>query len=176
MSEGRGENGVWGGKVMWGHVEDLVSRARGLPGLAAADLSTSYALLNDPQLIFVTRRDKVAQAVSLWRALQTQTWRVEDSARTATAVYDFSGIDHLVSQLESDERAWTEWFARSGQRPFVVTYEQLDAAPAGATVATVLERSGFRPRLVSFPGLSRQRDGLSSAWVDRYRQERGKAA
>ena len=26
-------NGVWGGKIMWGHVEDLVARARELPGL-----------------------------------------------------------------------------------------------------------------------------------------------
>ena len=30
-------------------------------------------------------------------------------------VYDFEAIDHLVSQLESDERAWSDWFARTGR-------------------------------------------------------------
>ena len=176
VDEGRTENGVWGGKVMWGHVEDLLSRARGLPGLAAADLETVLlTLLNDPQLIFVTRRDKVAQAVSLWRALQTQAWRVEDGSSNRTAVYDFSGIDHLVSTLESDERGWTAWFARSGLRPLTLTYEQLDAAPRD-TVTRVLERLELPAATVPFPGLSRQRDGLSSAWIDRYRQERGRAA
>ena len=32
VREGSGRNGVWGGKLMWGHVEDLVARARQLPG------------------------------------------------------------------------------------------------------------------------------------------------
>ena len=38
VREGSGANGVWGGKLMWGHVDDLVARARELPGLAGADL------------------------------------------------------------------------------------------------------------------------------------------
>ena len=130
MSQGRGENGVWGGKLMWGHVEDLVIRARQLPGLADASLEQVVrALLDDPQLIFVTRRDKVAQAVSLWRAVQTQRWRADDDSKAESPVYEFAAIDHLVSQLESDERSWKQWFARTGQRPFVVTYDQLEAAP-----------------------------------------------
>ena len=29
------------------------------------------------RIIFVRRRDKVAQAVSLWKAIQTQQWRNE---------------------------------------------------------------------------------------------------
>ena len=69
-----GANGVWGGKLMWGHVDDLVARARELPGLAGADLDDGPATRCSTisELIFVTRPDKVAQAVSLWRAVQTQ--------------------------------------------------------------------------------------------------------
>ena len=82
LRQGRGENGVWGGKLMWGHVEDLVTRARQLPGQAEASLEQVLAtLLDDPQLIFVTRREKVAQAVSLWRAVQTQSWRAGDASK-----------------------------------------------------------------------------------------------
>jgi trehalose 2-sulfotransferase len=176
LSDGRGENGVWGGKLMWGHVDDLVTRARRLPGLADADLEQVLrALFDDPQLILVTRRDKVAQAVSLWRAVQTQSWRADDAGKDEAPVYEFAAIDHLVSQLESDERSWKEWLAQTDQRPFVVTYEQLEAAPA-ETVSSVLHALGLPDAGVSVPRLSRQRDELSEAWVERYRHERGEAA
>ena len=47
--EGSGDNGVWGGKLMWGHVGDLLARARELPGLAGADLDeVLHELLDDP--------------------------------------------------------------------------------------------------------------------------------
>ncbi|MBV9802189.1 MAG: hypothetical protein JO130_03330 [Solirubrobacterales bacterium] len=175
-SEGLGGNRVWGGKLMWGHTEDLIARARALPGLAGADLErVLHVLLDDPQLVFVTRRDKAAQAVSLWRALQTQSWRAEDAPKAAAPVYDFAAVDHLVRQLESDERAWKAWFARTGKAPFVVTYDQLEAAPA-ETVATVLHALGLPEAVVSVPRLSRQRDELSEAWIERYRLERGQAA
>jgi trehalose 2-sulfotransferase len=175
-SQGRGENGVWGGKLMWGHVEDLMTRARQLPGLADARLEQVLdSLLDDPQLIFVTRRDKVAQAISLWRAVQTQSWRAEDATKADDPAYEYTAIDHLVSQLESDERSWKEWFARTGQQPFVVTYDQLEAAPA-ETVATVLHVLGLPDTSVAVPRLSRQRDELSAAWAERYRQERAQAA
>ena len=75
---GRRRNGVWGGKLMWGHVDDLVARARELPGLAGADLGRDRCArcsATTCRLVYVTRPDKVAQAVSLWRAVQTQTWR-----------------------------------------------------------------------------------------------------
>jgi LPS sulfotransferase NodH len=157
---------------MWGHVEDLVARARELPGLDGADLETVlHELLGDPQLIFVTRTDKVAQAVSLWRAVQTQSWRAERNSGEQPAAYDFDGVDHLVSQLKDDERAWREWFQRTAKPTIEVRYERLEAAP-GETVATVLRELGLPDGGVTVPRLSRQRDELNSAWIERYRQER----
>jgi trehalose 2-sulfotransferase len=132
-------------------------------------------LLDDPALVFVTRRDKVSQAASLWRALQTQSWRSEERRGAASVAYDVDGIDHLVAQLEDDERAWTDWFASTGRRPICVTYDELDAAP-GETVATVLLGLGLPETDVTVPRLSRQRDELSAEWVERYQQERGRAA
>jgi trehalose 2-sulfotransferase len=176
VREGMGDNGVWGGKLMWGHVDDLVCRARGLPGLAGAQLEdVLHELLDDPRLIFVTRGDKIAQAVSLWRAVQSQSWRADEERDPQSVVYDFTGIDHLVAQLESEERAWREWFARTDRRPTEVTYEQLESAP-GDTVAAVLRVLGLRDAGVTVPRLARQRDDLSQAWIHRYRRERDRAA
>lgn len=175
VREGSGANGVWGGKLMWGHVGDLVARARELPGLAGADLDeVLHELLDDPELIFVTRADKTAQAVSLWRAIQTQSWRAEDTHGEHALVYDFHGIDHLVSQLESDEQAWRDWFARTNRFPTEVTYDELDTAPE-ATAKAVLRALGLSDSRVAVPRLSRQRDDLSTAWAQRYRRDRDPA-
>lgn len=176
LAEGSTDNGIWGGKIMWGHTEDFVSRARELPGLGGADLdAVLHELLDDPQLVFVTRRDKAAQAVSLWRAVQTQSWRHGEPPSGDSVTYDFKAIDHLVAQLESDERSWTEWFARTGRRPLEVSYDRLDAAPA-YTVEVVLHALGLPDGRVTVPRLTRQRDDLSATWIERYRQERGRAA
>jgi trehalose 2-sulfotransferase len=176
LAEGSTDNGVWGGKLMWGHVGDLVSRARELPGMANADLdAVLHTLLDDPQLVLVTRGDKIAQAVSLWRALQTQSWRTGEVPRARSLVYDFAAIDHLATQLQSDELAWRRWLARVGRRPIEVTYDQLDTAPEWAA-ARVLEALGLTDVAVSAPPLSRQRDELSSIWVKRHRRERERAA
>ena len=114
VRRGMTANDVWGGKLMWGHVEDLLARARALDGLAAADLQTALrALLGDVRLVFVTRSDKVAQAVSLWRAVQTQRWRADADVprRPHDAEYRFAAINHLISQLQADDAAWRAWFA-----------------------------------------------------------------
>jgi trehalose 2-sulfotransferase len=177
LAEGQTENGVWGGKLMWGHVEDFVCRARELPDLEQADLWTVLCtLLSEPRLIFVSRGEKVYQAVSLWRAVQTQAWRAGGNSNGGEVIYDFTAIDHLVGQLEAEELAWQRWFDEVGVEPLRVEYEELDAQPRD-TVVRVLESLGLgdvSPPWV--PTLPRQRDELSVAWVERYGREREKAA
>jgi LPS sulfotransferase NodH len=113
----------------------------------------------------------------LWRAVQTQSWRSGEEGSDHSPVYDFDGIDHLLRLLESEERRWVEWFTDIGVRPIHVTYEQLDASP-GETVTHVLQALGLPAHDVDVPRLSRQRDELSSLWIERYRAEldQGRAA
>jgi trehalose 2-sulfotransferase len=175
---GRSPNGVWGGKLMWGHVEDLVARGRRLEGLHEAGLADVLgALLGDVRCVLVTRADKVGQAVSLWRAIQTQRWRVERDgpAPRERATYAFAAIDHLEAQLAHDEQAWRRWFRARRLRPLLVSYERLSADPRGA-VADVLRFLGLPAGDVPAPALRHQRDAGSRAWAQRYRLERRAAA
>ena len=70
LEEGTTPNGVFGAKLMWTHLLDVAERL---------DRPADPALLEErlPELryVHVTRGDKVAQAVSLWRAVQTRAWR-----------------------------------------------------------------------------------------------------
>lgn len=197
--EGATENRVWGGKLMWGHVPDLLERVHELPDLAGADLDTAVRrLLGDPTMVFITRADKVAQAVSLWRAVQTQRWRASSGATSTTPgaksttpgaesttppgaesrtpVYDFAGIDHLVRQLTDDETAWSAWFKRTGRRPLHLAYEEEIEPDPPAAAARVLRALGLPDEGVPAPELSRQRDALSTDWIARYWADRERAA
>jgi LPS sulfotransferase NodH len=175
-------NGVWGGKLMWGHVADLVARARALDGMAAdADLQAVLReLLGDVRFVFVTRADKVSQAVSLWRAVQTRHWRTDAGApyRPHHAVYHFGAIDHLVAQLEAAEAAWRAWFdampAGPG-RPLELGYEAIAADPHAA-VEQVLGFCGFSGVTIGDPPLRHQSDAQSRAWVACYLSEKRRAA
>jgi len=178
---GQTPNGVWGGKLMWGHIGDLVARARALDGLGHAELLTVLrVLLGDVRFVFVTRADKVSQAVSLWRAVQTRRWRADAGApaRPHDAVYHFAAIDYLVAQLEADEAAWRAWFdampAGPG-RPLELSYEAIAADPHAA-VEQVLGFCGFSGVTIGAPPLRHQRDAQSQAWVWRYLREKRRAA
>lgn len=74
LSLGRTPNGVWGGKLMWNQVPLVLDRAAGLTDRSGDDLRSALddILGRDLAFIHVYRRDVVAQAVSMWRAVQTQ--------------------------------------------------------------------------------------------------------
>ena len=79
---------------MWSYIDDLLARLAPRPGgrPRALDGRASAPL----RYVHVMRRDKVAQAVSLWRAVQTRAWRAGDATAARQPVFDRRGIEHLV--------------------------------------------------------------------------------
>jgi LPS sulfotransferase NodH len=153
LREGTTPNGVFGAKLMWTHLPDFLARVRSvdLPAL---------------RYVHVIRRAKVAQAVSLWIAIQTQRWRAEgEPGATREPVYSFAAIEHLVESLRRQEEAWTAWL----DDPLVVVYEELAAAPA-PTIGELLDALGLEGE-ASAPRMRRQSDGRSQAWAERYAEE-----
>ena len=69
--------------------------------------------------------------MSLWRALQTWTWRADESRRRAgPSVFCRRAIEHLAASLQADDDAWRDWYARHGLEPAItVVYEDLAAEP-----------------------------------------------
>ena len=169
-------NGVFGAKLMWNQLPELQALVGGLPelaGLAPAELLER--LFGGPRYIWVTREDKVRQAVSLWRALQIRSWRYDQTGNVQRSPqYRFEAIDHLVSRLESDDRSWEQFFDRHGLRPLKIGYEHdLERDPDG-TIRRALEWLGvpLPERRTARPPLRRQADALSDAWVDSYHRDR----
>ncbi len=183
FAAGTTPNGVFGAKLMWGHVDHFVSYLRGLPEHAGRPvpemLETVFPSL---RYVRVLRRDKVRQAVSLWKALQTATWRIESSRpggeaprRTQDGEFSFDAIDHLRRQITVHEVAWTQYFDENGIEPLTIVYEDLIDAYE-ETLREVLSYLGIPGEHREAPQLDmhRQADSTSEEWVGRY--ERGEYA
>lgn len=172
LEQGTTENGVFGAKLMWGYLGDFADLLRTIEGMAdlplPAVLGRAFPGL---RYIQITREDKVRQAVSLWKAVQTQAWRQDDHmALTREPVFSFRAINYLVRLLTAHDASWDAYFLGLGQPPQLkVTYEELAADPK-PVVHRVLEHLGIpapEPLHLGAPRLSAQADELSEDWVRR---------
>jgi glycosyltransferase involved in cell wall biosynthesis/LPS sulfotransferase NodH/tetratricopeptide (TPR) repeat protein len=107
--------------------------------------------------VHVTRRDRLAQAVS---------WvRDEQSPR-----FDRRAIERRLRAIEEAEAAWAEFFAAARVEPVRVTYEELIADYEG-TARRVLTGLGIRvprPLWLAPPIALPQVDGVGERWVERF--------
>ncbi|HYB31164.1 MAG TPA: Stf0 family sulfotransferase [Solirubrobacteraceae bacterium] len=174
---GTTDNGVFGVKLMWNQLPDLEQHATALPefaGLAGSELLER--LLRHPSYVWMRRGDKVRQAISLWRALQTRTWRAQHAAgegETPALSYSFRGIEHLRRRLSADDQAWGRFFLHSLIEPLELGYEEdVSADPAGA-VARVLAYIGVDlPRgWTPDAGMEQQSDELNDDWYAAYHRD-----
>lgn len=172
-------NGIWGAKVMWVHFEPSLARLHQIP---------EYVRLSRPELlshifpslhyIWITRRDKVRQAVSQLKAMQTGVWKVEKGETPVPAQeprFDFDAIDFLVQANVMHEVAWQEYFAEGSIIPFTVVYEDL-VAELDQTILRILEYLGIPlPDKLSFGEgrLEKQADSVSEEWCQRYLELKG---
>ena len=171
LEEGTTPNGVFGAKLMWGYLGDFADLLRGIEGNARLPIP---ALLDrsfpDLRYVQITRRDKVRQAVSLWKAVQTQAWRAgAGGGERVEPVFSFRAINFLVRQLTAHDASWDAYFLGLGVESLKVTYEELAADP-DPVIRRVLAHVGAEVPAdlrIDAPKLQVQADARSEEWVQR---------
>ena len=125
LREGTTPNGVFGAKLMWGYLGDFAQLLRGIDGMAGLTipdlLERAFPGL---RYIQITRQDKVRQAVSLWKAVQTQAWKREpgeDGRPELEPVFSFRAINYLVRLLTAHDASWDAYFLGLGYDPLKIT-------------------------------------------------------
>jgi trehalose 2-sulfotransferase len=158
-----GPGGVLGMKVHWGQYDRAIGDRD--PRSLAANL----------RFVRIIRQDRLRQAISWVRALQTLRWSSQSKhVRDLPEVFDAKAIEQKIARLEREEKCWDALFDRHAITPHSLTYEQLVEAP-GPVVGQVLEFLGIDVP----PGFSlaepehprRLADDRSDEWVARYRDE-----
>ena len=168
-------NGVFGANVMWKHFYYMIYQLRqlALGELIEVDTLLANAFFN-PVYLLTTRRDKVRQAVSLWRAQQTGGWISSTQWLspfwTANPVFDYERIHALVQEIKADESAWRWFFTHHGIQPLDVVYEDFIAAPA-ASLRQIFDHIGVAipvGMVLPKPTMKKQADALTENWVEQY--------
>ena len=93
-------------------------------------------MLSPITFIYINRRDKVAQAVSMAKAMQTHAWISFDQVTGQTPRYDTDFVEQCRDELERQRLGWWRWFDTK-LTPFVVTYEDLLADTTGVVRSIV---------------------------------------
>jgi trehalose 2-sulfotransferase len=144
-------------------------------GLEQLVMLTEAGLLDQighrAQFLLIERQDKLAQAISLLVAIQTQQWTSRHSRRMGdeALVYDRRILTEQQDLIAQQNFAFYRFFASNGIAPKHIAYEALEAAPE-AMVADIGDWLGV-PGLVADPAalpITRQESPIKAAWRARY--------
>jgi len=168
-------NGVFGFKLMGWSLEGFLARLRGTGQFASAD-STDLNVLRSAfprlQFIRIIRRDKLRQAISKARAMQTGLWKLADGKNAeGEAHFDRDLISQCLREGEIEQAAWDRFFHDFPGAPLMIEYEQL-SRDYKRTVRAVLNFLGIalqRGSKIGEPITVKQSDAISDEWERRYR-------
>lgn len=165
---GSSQEGLFTSKVMWPHLRYLLGAA----GLGRPDAPRLARLFAPARWVHVVREDKIAQAISFWRAKRSGRWHVFDDSAEPEIAYDFGGILDCLHELAHDDRLWGDFFALCGVVPVRVVYEEFEADVA-AGLRSLLTALGLpEPAVLEREvDLRRQSDALSGRLRERFLEE-----
>ncbi|HSK98822.1 MAG TPA: Stf0 family sulfotransferase [Rubrobacteraceae bacterium] len=181
LERGTTPNGVFATKIMWAYFRDFVRLARrtGREGVAPCEVPASV-FPNLRRYVWIRRQDTVRQAVSLWKALQTQQWRQDsdNESEGGGLRFNYPAVAHLKLRIDEHNAAWRGFFDSCKTEPVEIVYEEL-AEDYEANVTRILEETGIPVPdgfVLDRPGIKRQSDAISEEWVRMYHEGQREAS
>lgn len=169
-------NGVLGVKLHAVQTSYLLERIQEYARTPVATLYTGIEMaFPGTQYIYLQRGNKVAQAVSYYKAIMSnEWWRFENSVQPQgdqTIPYSQYGIKKALRLVEFSDRYWKQYFEKYAIKPLVLTFEDLVDDYSGSLERT-LEYLGLQhdnsPRE---PQTVRQSNEQSAAWASRFLED-----
>ncbi len=166
-------NGLSGFNIHWQHLEHLV---RVLHNTTRHEHVSVWNIAScfPPRVkyIYLTRKDKVRQAISLLKAEQTGIWRMENGANRESSrdpVFDLNYISKFMVELKRQERSWEKFFRKNKISPLRLEYEEYikDTRETLVKILKHLEMP-IPEKLAVTTNLLKQSDALSEEWVRKY--------
>jgi LPS sulfotransferase NodH len=176
VTEGSTRNGVFGLRLHYYQLAEVGSQLSRIDGYR--DLPVEKVLpaaFPEIRYIWLTRKDKARQAISYYRACQTDVWwRLEPGDPPTESAQDLTFDPVAIAELEqlvvANDAKWQSFLARCGADPLVITYEELGVDYAG-TISRILRWLGVGEQSearIPPPRLRRQADQLTESWLARY--------
>lgn len=172
-------HGVFGLKFSWVEFELFIKKARkliGEPWMGLTEMDILDIFFPDARLVRLVRRDKIAQAVSYAKAMQTGVWHemVDESEDYKDYIvppqYNQDHIEALFDNLLAFDLSW-EYFLKNNHKECLdVWYEDL-ANDYVHVMTKVCDYLGVKNDEELSPPLKRQANKINQQWVQRFQQE-----
>jgi len=178
LRQGTTPNGVFGIKIHRPQLDDAVRRIEAYVG--RNDLTITRLLGSAfPNLsyIWLRRRDKIAQAVSLFKAFSSISFMQVSGQRPAIGIkidYDETKIAFYLSAIRNWDNGWRHFFESNGIQPLILEYEEL-ASSYVETVRSVLSFLKIPEAddiSIDKPRYERISNETSASWIARFKESR----
>lgn len=178
------QNGIFAVKHSWSttHHHKLSREFAQLQGMnteAPLDHEAIFAdLFPNCKHIYLTRRNKIRQAVSWWKAINDKTWHIEQGNTHQNEMafyeqhYNFDALSHLFKEASLRECAIQGYFTRFKIAPLTLVYEDFiqDFSGAIRQIVDYLEIEYDELNVDDFFYERTASEG-SELWVQRFREE-----
>ena len=176
-------NGVFGLKDAYHHtyymkIFNNILQLRGIEGEDPNHEEILSDLFPNCRHIYLTRRNKIRQAVSWWKAIQDEVWHVkagdqqEYRPELYEGKYNLEALKHLLKEIMLKECATQAYFEKYQIVPLSVVYEDFVRAPQRVIqrIVDYLEIPSTNLEVSSFP-LRKTSNSFSEKWVQQLRTD-----
>ncbi|WP_085907575.1 Stf0 family sulfotransferase [Kiloniella majae] len=145
------------------------------PGLSS-DLKRIKTAFGNTLFIYLTRENKLDQAVSFVKAEQTGLWHLapdgtelERLSEPQPIFYDEIEIKRRFDEFTLFDQEWKLWFEKEGIEPLKVTYDELSVNPK-AVLSEILIKLGVGQSMVKGIDVpvAKLADGINQEWTERF--------
>ena len=165
-------NGIFGLKAFPQQLEDLQDKnAPLLDDVLATMLPRDRAR----RIVYLRRRDRVAQTVSYARALLSGIWRKDQEKRENEPLrYSQNALDAAERSIEFQEGVWAKMFDELRIDPLNLWHEDILEDPEAATrqVADYIGIQLDQDHAVAVPEIAKQSAGDAGDWAARFAKSR----
>ncbi len=115
------QNKVAGFKTSWNQFKDFLQ------------VLHNKSVLNKFKYIYLTRKNRIAQAISLYKAAESKIFHTNKNHSASklqqleNLKYNFQKIQHWEQHILQQEQGWQEYFATNKIQPLCITYEDIEA-------------------------------------------------
>jgi LPS sulfotransferase NodH len=157
------KNGAFAVKAHFHHFEFVVKKS-----------ATWQRYLPAAKFLYIHRNDKLAQAVSMAKALQNNAFTSLGTARRVPLFYSRELIEDCLQEVMAQSEGWWRWFETAKVEPYVINYEDFLRGEKEhiERIASWFGVDRAVPDVVRLPMIERQSDHVNREWIERYLAER----
>lgn len=176
LIEKKSANGIFAAKLAWSHKNVLINEIK--KKNPSIDNLEDY--FSEPRWLFLRRRDKVSQAISLWMAQKTGVWVAKSRSNPfdGNPEYKFFEILDSLMHISIEDWFWERYFRERKINPLVLYYEDYEKNVKSAILMiarylNVSDQLGLRrPEDVVFSDkILRQRNSYSEEIYRRFEED-----